>query len=406
VGEHTIIKLLENMQRLRTLQHLESYGVKYLYFGCILLLLFTSLPVAAQSLDVVPILKLNGGYNDNILFNSTKQVDDFYTSVRPEIDLRLTSDRYNLGIQSYAEAFRYLEEKDLDYESYRYNFNGRYGLSQRLNISGDFGYIKDTTLDSELEESGRVVTREDRKRYQGNATLSYELDEVSEIDIEYQYSSTGYESNERIDRIANRVRLSYKRWFNDRLDQLTLQPAYTIADPEDNRDIEYYNFTVGWTHIFNNTLSMRNFIGYGQTNTKENGEKDSTRTGNADLSITHTGEVYLFRIGIRNNITLNSEGDLEEVDRFYCSMNRKLTERFSAMLYGGVYINRPPETYDTIDSIYYDIKPGLSYEINENHVLNVFYRYSYEEDRTVSENKNRTRNGIEFNIILQFPTKN
>ena len=191
--------------------------------------------------------------------------------------------------------------------------------------------------------------------------------------------------------------------LTDRLDQLTLQPSYTIADTEDNRDIEYYNLSVGWTHIFSDTLTMRNFVGYGQTITKENGNQDSTWTGNADLSITRTGEIYSFRIGIRNNINLNADGELEEVDRLYCYINKKLTERLSANLYGSVYTNRPPGTYNSVDSIFYDVKPELSYDITENHVLNVFYRYSYEEDRTISENQERTRNVIELNLVFQYP---
>jgi hypothetical protein len=377
--------------------------LKHLSFGCILLFLSTSLPAAAQSLGVVPSLKLTGGYDDNILFTNTQTIDAYYTSVRPEINLGLASDRYDLGIDANAEIFRYPEEKDLDYESYRYDMGGSYQISQRLNILSNFGYIKDTTLDSELEETGRVVEREDRKRYQGDGSLSYGLNEVSEIGIEYRYRSTEYESRSRIDRTANRVGLSYKRWFNSRLDQLTLQPSYTIVDTEDNQDIEYYNLSVGWTHIFSETLTMRNFVGYGQTVTTENGDQDSTWTGNADLSITRTGEIYSFQIGIRNNINLNADGELEEVDRLYCRINKKLTERLLGKLYGSFYTNRPPGTFSSIDSMFYDIRPELSYKITENHVLNAFYRYSYEEDRTGLENQERTRNVIELNLVFQFP---
>ncbi len=403
--DHTIIKLRDNMQRWRTSRYPKSSGLKYLCFGYILLFLSTSLPAAAQSLEMVPSLRLNGGYNDNILFNSTEAIDAYYTSVRPAIKLGLSSDRYDLGFDTYAEIFRYPEEKDLDYESYRHDMGGRYRLSERLNISGDFMYLKDTTLDSELEETGRVADREDRKRYQGEGTLSYGLNEISEIDMEYQYRSTEYESRSSTDRTTNRVRLSYKRWFNDRLDQVTLRPSYTIADTEDNRDIEYYNLSVGWTHIFSETLTMRNFIGYGKTITKENGNQDSTWTGNADLSITRTGEIFSFRIGIRNNINLNADGELEEVDRLYCYINKKITERLSAKLYGSIYGNRPAGKLNSVDSVFYDVKPELSYDITENHVLNAFYRYSYEEDRTGLENQERTRNLIELNLVFQYPVQ-
>ena len=280
---------------------------------------------------------------------------------------------------------------------------GRYRLSQRLNTSGSFGYTKDTTLDSELEETGRVVKREDRKQYQGDCALSYGLDEISEIDIGYEYRSTEYESSSSIDRTANRVRLSYKRWFNSRLDQLTLRPSYTLVDTQDNRDIEYYNLSVGWAHIFSDTLTMNNFVGYGQTITTEKGNQDSTWSGNADLSITQTGELFSFRVGIRNNIRLDADGELEEVDRFYCYIRRKMTERLSTKLYGSIYGNRPLGTLNSVDSVFYDIKPELSYDITENYVLNAYYRYSYEEDRRTSENREKTRNVIELNLVFRFP---
>jgi hypothetical protein len=391
------------MQRLKALRNQKSSVFKHLYFFYILLFFSIHLPAAAQSLGMIPSLRLNCGYNDNILFNSTETIDAYYASVRPEINLGLTSDRYNLGIDAHAEIFRYPEEKDLNYQSYRYDMSGRYRISQRLNISSNLGYIKDTTLDSELEETGRVVEREDRERYQGEGTLSYGLDEVSTIDIEYLYRSTEYESRDRVDRIANRVRLAYRRWFNSRLDQLTLRPSYTMADTEDNQDIEYYNFSIGWTHIFSDTLSMRNFVGYGQTITTQKGDEDSTWTGNADLSITRTGELFSFRLGIRNNINLDADGELEEVDRFYFNFNRKMTERLSTNLYGSIYANRSPGTLNSINSVFYDVKPELSYNITENHVLNAFYRYSYEEDRRGSENQERTRNLIELNLVFQYP---
>lgn len=397
------VLLQDNQQEPRTSRYRKSSALKYLYFGCIFLFLSTSLPAAAQSLDMIPSLKLKGGYDDNILFNRTEKIDAYYTSVRPEINLGLASDRYALGIDAYADVFRYPEEKDLDYESYRYDMGARYRLSQRLNISGDLGYIKDTTLDSELEETGRVVEREDRERYQGECRLSYGLNEVSEIDAAYRYQSTEYESRNSVDRTANRFRLSYNRWFNDRLDQITLQPRYAIADTEDNRDIEYYNLSVGWTHIFSDTLSMRNFVGYGQTITKKNGNQDSSWTGNADLSITRTGELFSLRVGIRNNVRIDADGNLEEVDRFYSNISRKMTERLSAKLNGSIYVNRPLGNLNSVNNVFYNVRPELSYKITENHVLNALYSYSYQENRRTSENQGRSRNVIELNLVFRFP---
>jgi hypothetical protein len=299
--------------------------------------------------------------------------------------------------------FRFSEEKDLDYENYHLALNGGYRLSQRLNLSGDVLYTKDTTLDSELEETGRIVERDNREWYRGGGALAYALNEVSNIDLEYQYQSTEYESDNRVDRVTHRFRLPYSRWFNDRLDQLTLRPSYTKSKTENNRDIEYYNLSVGWMHIFSKTLRMNNFVGYGYTVSTENGDRDRVSTGNADLSITQTAEIFSFRIGLRSYINLDAEGDLREVDRRYCTVRKWLTERVSARLDASVYINRPIDTYDSADSVYYDIKPQLSWELTENFSLNTFYRYSLEEDRAISKNQDSTRNIIEANLAFQFP---
>ena len=37
--------------------------------------------VRAEGIDLMTSLEVNGGYNDNILFNSIEPVDDFFTSI-------------------------------------------------------------------------------------------------------------------------------------------------------------------------------------------------------------------------------------------------------------------------------------------------------------------------------------
>jgi hypothetical protein len=148
---------------------------------------------------------------------------------------------------------------------------------------------------------------------------------------------------------------------------------------------------------------MRNFIGYGHTIITENGDRESVSNGNADLSITQTSENFSFNIGFRSNINLDAEGNLQEIDRLYCRIRKKLTERLSTIFYGSVYTNRPPDRYTSVDSVFYDVKPELSYAMTESHSLNLFYRYSYEEDQTVSENQGSMRNIIEINLVFQFP---
>jgi len=357
---------------------------------------------AAQNLRTSPSLAITGGYNDNILFNNIDEVAGYYTSLKPILNVAMTSARSSLDLFSYTELFRYLDQKELDYEIYRLGVGGRHQLTERLNFEGGLGFTMDTTLESELEETGRVVTREDRERTEGQTKLSYDLSEVSEFGLEYRYRTTKYDSEERIDRIEHRLQIPYRHRFNDQLDQVTLRPAYTRIETEDHREIDYYNISIGWTHIFSKTMRMTNFIGYQYTVSTTDGYQDIIRAGNANLSIIQTGELFSYRFGLRSNIYVNAEGNVDEVDRIFCRLKHNLTEKLSAQFYGSVYVNRQPEENSSYDSLFYDLKPELSYRITPKHSLNTFYQYSYEMDQTVSENQESIRNVLQVYVLLRF----
>ena len=398
----TLIKVLNNILGWKHPLYVRDHISDYLLLAVCFLVCSFSSPAKAQNLNMIPSLEVTGGYNDNILFNNTEAVADYYTSLKPMLNIEMATERYDLNIVGYTELYRYRDENDLDYETYRLGANGRHQMTERLSLSGEVTFISDTTLESELEETGRIVSREDRERGHGETGLSFDLSEVSQIGLEYRYQSTEYESDDRIDRVAHRFQIPYRQWFNDRLDQLTLQPSYTRTETEDNREIDYYKLSVGWTHVFSKTLRMRNFIGYQYTVTTSDDDQDSSRSGSADLSIIQTGELFSFRLGLRSNIYVDVDGSVDEVDRIYCRVKRNLTEKLSAQFYGSVYINRPLEEYSSADSVFYDLEPELSYQITESHSLNTFYRYSYEVDQTVSEDQVSVRNVVEVYVLFQF----
>ena len=67
-------------------------------------------------------------------------------------------------------------------------------MTERLTVNGNFSYVNDTTLDSQLEETGIVTFRTDRKRYNGGLELSYRLSELSNAGFGYNHQSTRYGS--------------------------------------------------------------------------------------------------------------------------------------------------------------------------------------------------------------------
>ncbi len=344
------------------------------------------------------------GYDDNISFDFNDQISDTYISIKPGIKGNYGSQTLQLGLDAYADVYRYAQEKELDFENYYAKFVGRYLATNRLSVTGGASYRGDTTLDSELEETGRVVQRGNRDQYKGLAGLTYELNEISGIELEYEYIATLYEKlpegavNQRVDRDVNSITVPYYRWVNNRLDRISLEPSYSRAETEDNTTIDYYSLSVGWFHIFDSTLRFRGRAGYGYTMTTEDGQERVNNVGNADLRLTKSSETLSLLGGFKSNIRLSSYGELLEVDRLYLRIGKRITERFAFSFYGSIYGSRPVEVFDRVDRWYYDLKPEFRYRFTEKLSSRIFYRYSREINSELEDNPERARNIIEFSL--------
>lgn len=364
---------------------------------------------AAERLRFTPSVAARAGYDDNILFNFNETISDSYFSIKPGIRGDYGTRRLQLGMDAYTDIIRYSQEQELDVENYWLEFNGRYKATERLAVTGEVSYRKDTTLDSELEETGRVGRRDNRDRYRGIVGFSYELNEISGVEAEYEYAQTLYEQptvdviDPRLDREVHGVIVPFYWWLNSRLDRVSFGPGYSRAGLEDNTTIDYYNLNMGWTHIFDETLRFRGRVGYGYTQTNpESGEERLNRAGTADLSLTKFGAAYSYRVGYRSQIRLSSAGELIEIDRLYISLKKNVTERFRFLFTGNLYGSRPVEAFDQVDRVYFDLKPEFRYYITENLSSSLAYRYSKEYNRELPDNPERDRNIVEFRLNYQI----
>ena len=364
--------------------------------------------VFSAAIKITPDINASIGYDDNVLFSSSEEVSESYGALRPNLSCRYLSDNVNIGLGTYMDIIRYEENRELDTENYRLNLDGIYKMSTRMNISGRVSYLKDVTLkdenlDSDLEEGDRVIEWENEERYNGGGSLTYRISSIYDIGLNYNYQKIDYESDTNIDRDAHTWNVPINRWFNDRLDKITLRPYYSRIETKENVSVDYFNLSAGWTHIFSETLSMRNYVGYGYTVQKQNGQDDIYRSASVDLNITNTGEYLSFNIGLGNSIGIDSQGDVNEVDKIYLNLSKRLKERLKLNLSASIYASRPQEEYSQVDSVYYEVGPSINYDIAERKIISLRYRYQNEEDRTLSEDQETVRNVVEISFSSYFP---
>lgn len=387
----------------------------FLFFFCINLLFFIlQLPVIAADVTIIPSLSLKGEYNDNVYYDRINEVDDYIGHINPALKFDYVSELLALKANADVDFLYYSDETDLDKKNQLYELEGGYQIFERWKISGDYSYRKDTTHDSYLEETGRVTELEDVRRYIAGGGLSYEINERSDIDIDYAYSIIYYEDDSSTDHERHTIALSYNNILKNNLDIISLQPSYSHINAYssyENLDIsetDTYVLAFIWTHPFNETLLLKSKLGGRYTEQSYNDERQDQDnwSGVADINLTKTAQNYSVRMGYFHDLYTDSDGDQIEVYRIYCNIDRKMTERLRFRIYGTLYRSSEDALSDNDndeDTRFYKITPSLYYEITENHYLEL--GYSYSNENIENEIGERDRHRVWLNITFAFPKK-
>jgi len=361
----------------------------------------------AERTNLQPSIEVSGGYNDNISFSSQKQIADYNASFKPGLALEYGSETLVVEVDTYAELIRYSDETDFNTDNYWLYVNPDYKLSEKILFSADFSYLRDTTLDSELQDTGRVAQWELRQRNSANLRMEYKINELSMIDPTIGYTQTQYESENSVNRNVFTFSIPYYRWINYRIDKINIGPSFSTADIDNGRRIDDYKLNIGWDHRFQKTSKSQVKLGYGYTDINNDGGNTSSRnTGTAGLSLSTKGEVFSIKGGFKSDLRIDSQGELLEIDKIYLRLNKNWTEKVSLRLNGSITGSRPIDVYDRLDVVYFDVKPELMYKYVENGAFSIFYRYSNEYDDALSEHKYKIRNIIEFLFTYNFQLNN
>ena len=385
--------------------------VTIMFFCKCLIISFLSVPFIAVARDVtvVPSITLRGEYDDNVYFTRTDEISDYLAIISPALTLDYASELLNLKAQGIVDVLRYVDEKDINTENQRYTIDGGYRLKERWNLSGNISYIKDTTLDSELEETGIVYVRENRERFNTGAGLLYQVSELSNMVIDYAYSKTDYDEIGLEDYNTNNVSLSYNRRFNDGIDVFTIRPSFGRWS-SDNSDVDGYRLNFGWTHIPSETYRLRVFLGgrYTEQDYKDGRDNTSNWGGVADINLQKRAETYSVLIGAGSDIYLRPDtNELNQVYKIYCNLTRRVTERFSAGVNSRLSLTQPDDA-DAINDKeiwYFTVTPSLSYRLTENHSLRLSYSYQQQYDRNIEDDPRIARNRVWLSLNFNFPKK-
>ena len=387
----------------------------YLY----VLFVFLTVPFTALADDITfaPSISVRGEFDDNVYYTRAFETEDYLTRIRPAFMLDWNTELLDIRSSFDVDIQRYADEDDLDTEDQHYSLDGSYQITERVSLTGNASYAEDTTLESELAETGLIGnTRQDRQRYTGGMGFSYNLSEISNITVEYNHTKTDYDYEGNVDYDVDSISLSFSSRFNNQLDVFTVQPYFYRYDSKASK-VHNYGLSFGYQHPFSETLTLTAFAGVRYTKIKyslrlpfwfffvEVDEQDSSWAGVADINLEKTGEVYSASVGYNHDLSYSSYGEPIERYQITCTGDRKITERLNVRLTGDITFTESEGDFNDRDSRYYGASPSLHYQITEQYSLMLGYRYSQAYDKKRSTDPRADRNRVWLELRFRFPEK-
>ena len=390
----------------------------------LLVLGLPSISMADGDFTFNPTLQFRGEYDDNINFDNDHEKSDWRGVFIPSLKAAWQTPRLDIKGSAEAEIRRFCSESQFDDEYQRYKIESSYQLFERLTLEAGGSYIKDSTLDSELEETGLVEDLYGRDRYTLDAGARYQLGERVFSSLHYSYGDTSYDSPNDIDYDSHSVVGSISYLSRNQRDQIFLQPSYYRYESEVSK-LDNYGLSLGWNRTLSEKLTFSGYLGIRYTDSeyyyhtfvpifdpatgmlvwqkRKMTISEDDFGGTADISLSGKTETLSYKVAYNRDLSYTSTGSAIDRDRFTGSIRWTMSQRLRSGFGAGLYFSNSNDDYSNEDSTYFYLHPYISYRLMENHHLQLHYRYARTKDKTLAENDSYDRNRIWLALVFNFP---
>ncbi len=350
----------------------------------------------AADVKLTPKLAVGGAYDDNIFFSvNDKQSSPIFT-VSPGLEVDYQTLVSNFLLKADLDILNYQEESDLNRTNQYYRLIGDHRIKERWTTDVDFKYYSDTTLNTYIQETGRVTDRLGREFLEAGVGVDYDLSLVSSIAAGYRFQHAEYEGDRYSDFSRHDGRLDYRHNLKNQVDTLSIGPSYYYRT-NDSNEINSFALNFGWVRKWSDITRSAASIGvrYAEIE-RENGTEDDKWGARGALNITRQGLASKTTFRYSHALRTTVDGDDVNVDNFYLTYRRLITERFGAKFEGRLVFSYALFDQDTQinDERYYWLEPLLFYQITED--LDLSLRYRYQNNLESRDNGDRTK---ERNIV-------
>ncbi len=403
------------------------------------LLAGVSLPVHAAEWSVEPTVSLRSGYNDNIRLTTASHDSVWEADVTPAVKFGVSRENQGLFGNADVSVRRFYggsgenSSSLLNREDYHFKVNG-YQKTERNNFGANIDLTRDSTLDSELTQTGQVIpNRATRMSTVLNPSWTRSLNEKTRLDLDYRFNRVKYSDevgqSNLVNYDYNTVSASLLRQFT-LLTQGTLSTSFSRYLPETNLNSDTYSIQLGLTRQHTETLSTSWLAGWRETRSDTSTPTGvcfmigsfpdcpfgGVQTGTDKDEVKNNGSVYAASITKtleRGNLgaslsqiaTPSGTGGLLDTTRLTLTGEHRFTETLRSNLMVEYYkqdtIVNSSGTSQTKPRNFFRIRPTITWHWQREWLLTGEYQYSASDNANSST---ATQNAVYLTLTYR-PTK-
>ncbi len=219
--------------------------------------LFCPLAARGDEFRLIPSVGVRQTYDDNIFFEEKNTTDDIVTTISPALRLIEKTERLNAMVSSQIDWVLYLENDDFNAADQRHTAKVSYRLNERLGLSSEAGYVRDSRKDRDVEETGLVLGTDTRDRYQCSLAGDYALSEKAGGALSYAYQQDDFDDPESTDYHAHTLNLGISYNLSRLISQTSARVNLGYAQyTYPSQSVDYYSLSLGASREISETLSL------------------------------------------------------------------------------------------------------------------------------------------------------
>ena len=367
----------------------------------------TCLGPGSQAADwsLSPSLEIGGEYNSDVLLSSEGNFEDYIFRGKPALQVLGMTQKTKFLFDSVLIGEKYFQEPGFD----TVDTNTRVSLSHQWtpSLSTDLSttFVKDTTLETELEAAGLQTARSDRFQYGLDLSSSISLSETASLGLSGSAEKSDYPDGQYPEELSWEAGLN-PAWMFSPANTLGLNTFYSSSDYEDSSTVRTVSAVLYWLHDWSEKDHFT--LGGGYFHTWNEIKEPNLET---------TDDGFLFnlefnRAWTESFSTVLSAGrdqydsvDARSVTRNYArtTLNYVFSPVLSSSCAIGYDFNTQSGTFGE-DTHYFRVAPSVRWRLAENVSLSV--SGAYEHSRTeaeVSDDRTDDRYRAWLALLWQWP---